>query len=139
MSYGPLSFSLAIKERWETYGDPKSKWPDWEVFPQSEWNYGLVLDARDPARSFELVRQAGDVPLAPFTPDAAPIALKVKARRIPNWKLDGNQMVGPLQPSPVRSAEPLEEIRLIPLGAARLRIGMFPVIGEGPEAHDWVR
>ena len=32
----------------------------------------------------------------------------------------------------------MEEIRLIPLGAARLRIGMFPVIGDGPAAHDWV-
>ncbi len=138
VSYGPLSFSLAIKERWEKYGDPKAKWPEWEVFPESAWNYGLVLDAQDPASSFEIVRRSGDVPPEPFTPAAAPLALKVKSRKIPNWQTDRNQMVGPLQPSPVRSAEPLEEIRLIPLGAARLRIGMFPVIGDGPEAHDWV-
>ena len=86
----------------------------------------------------EIVRQPGDVPLQPFTPDAAPLALKAKARKIPNWQMDRNQMVDRLQPSPVRSAEPLEEVRLIPLGAARLRIGMFPVIGDGPDAHDWV-
>ena len=59
VSYGPLGFSLAIRERWEKYGDPKAKWPEWEVFPESAWNYGLVLDAQDPARSFEIVRQAG--------------------------------------------------------------------------------
>jgi hypothetical protein len=137
VSYGPLSFSLAIRERWERYGDPKAKWPEWEVFPDSAWNYGLVLDAQDPAGSFEIVRKSGDVPPEPFTSDTAPLALKAKARKIPNWQTDRNQMVDRLQPSPVRSAEPLEEIRLIPLGAARLRIGMFPVIGDGPRAHDW--
>jgi hypothetical protein len=138
VSYGPLDFSLAIQERWEKYGDLTAKWPEWEVFPESAWNYGLVLDAHDPAKSFRIVRQSGDVPLEPFTPDAAPLALKVKARKIPNWQTDRNQMVDRLQPSPVRSAEPLEEIRLIPSGAARLRIGMFPVIGDGPDAHDWI-
>ena len=138
VSYGPLSFSLAIQERWEKYGDPKAKWPEWEVFPASAWNYGLVLDAQDPAKSFEIIPQAGEVPLQPFTPETAPLALKAKARKIANWQTDRNQMVDKLQPSPVRSAEPLEEIRLIPLGAARLRIGMFPVIGDGPDTHDWV-
>ena len=93
VSYGPLSFSLAIGERWEKYGDPKAKWPEWEVFPESAWNYGLVLDAQDPARSFEIVRQAGEVPLEPFTPAAAPLALKAKARKIPNWQTDRNEMV----------------------------------------------
>jgi hypothetical protein len=138
VSYGPLGFSLAIRERWEKYGDMKAKWPEWEVFPESAWNFGLVLDAQDPARSFEIARKPGDVPLEPFTPEAAPLALKAKARKIPNWRMDRNQMVDRLQPSPVRSTEPVEEVRLIPLGAARLRIGMFPVIGDGADAHNWV-
>ncbi len=103
VSYGPLAFSLAIRERWEKYGDPKAKWPEWEVFPASAWNYGLVLDAQDPAGSFEIVRQPGEVPLEPFTPDAVPLALKAKARKIPNWQMDRNQMVEPLaaQPGPI--------------------------------------
>ena len=46
-------------------------------------------------------------------------------------------MVEPLQSSPVRSSEPLEDVRLIPMGAARLRIGMFPVIGDGPDSREW--
>lgn len=33
--------------------------------------------------------------------------------------------------SPVRTAEPLEDVTLIPMGAARLRISMFPVAGGG--------
>jgi len=137
VSYGPLGFSLPIRERWEKYGDPKAKWPEWEVFPESAWNYGLMLDAQDPAKSFEIVRQGGEVPLQPFASGAVPLALKVKARKIPNWQTDRNAMVNRLQRSPIRSTEPLEEIRLVPSGAARLRIGMFPVIGDGPDAHDW--
>jgi hypothetical protein len=138
VSYGPLSFSLEIRERWEKYGDPNSKWPEWEVFPASAWNYGLVLDAKYPATSFKIVRQGGEAPDQPFTAETVPLVLTAKAQKIPNWQTDRNGMVEPLQPSPVRSAEPVEEVRFIPLGAARLRIGMFPVIGEGPGAHDWV-
>ena len=138
VSYGPLAFSLPIRERWEKYGDPRAKWPEWEVFPESAWNYGLVLDAQDPAGSFAIVRKSGEVPLEPFTSDAVPLALKVKARKIPNWQTDRNEMVDRLQRSPIRSTEPVEEIRLVPSGAARLRIGMFPVIGDGPDAHHWI-
>ena len=73
----------------------------------------------------------------PFTPDSAPILLHAKARRIPAWTLDRNGLVGKLQPSPVRSDEPVEAITLIPMGAARLRITVFPVIGNGPAGHQW--
>ena len=38
----------------------------------------------------------------------------------------------------LKSSEPVEDITLIPMGAARLRISAFPVIDEGPDAHEWV-
>jgi len=37
----------------------------------------------------------------------------------------------------VKSGEPTETIRLVPMGAARLRISAFPVIGDGDEARQW--
>jgi len=37
----------------------------------------------------------------------------------------------------VKSDEPVEEVTLIPMGAARLRVTMFPVIGAGPDAKIW--
>lgn len=130
VDYGPLSFSLAIKERWEKYGDRHPDWPEWEVFPESPWNYGLVLDAKNPARSFRLERRPGPLPPQPFTPDTAPIVLRAKARKIPDWRMDELNMVGLLPQSPVASAEPVEEVTLIPMGAARLRIASFPTIGS---------
>ncbi|MBI5387322.1 MAG: glycoside hydrolase family 127 protein [Verrucomicrobia bacterium] len=138
VDHGPLSYSLAIKERWAKYGNRNANWPEWEVFPDSPWNYGLVLDSRAPEKSFTVVRKQGPLPAQPFTPDAAPISLKAKARKIPNWQADQRNMVDKLQPSPVKSDEPVEEVTLIPMGAARLRIAMFPVIGTGPDAREWV-
>ncbi|MDP4186233.1 MAG: glycoside hydrolase family 127 protein, partial [Bacteroidota bacterium] len=58
VSYGPLTFSLKIKEKYiqkssdrTAIGDSKwqdgvdaNKWPSWEIHPDSNWNYGLVLD-----------------------------------------------------------------------------------------------
>jgi hypothetical protein len=137
VDFGPLSFSLAIKERFASYGGRDSKWPEWEVFPDSPWNYGLVLDGQNPADSFKLI--ASDKPLSsqPFTPETVPIRLEATGRRIPNWQIDSHNVVGKLQPSPVKSDQPDEKITLIPMGAARLRLSMFPVIGLAPDAHDW--
>jgi hypothetical protein len=137
VDYGPLSFALRIDERWQRFG-ANPDWPEWEVFPASAWNYGLELDGQNPAASFQVVRKPGPVPAQPFTPDTAPIELRVKARRIPGWQLDRFNMVGSLQASPARSTEPIETVTLIPMGAARLRISAFPTIGSGPDAHEWV-
>jgi hypothetical protein len=136
VDYGPLSFALKIGEKWQRYGT-NPKWPEWEVLPTTPWNYGLVLNAQDPAKSFEVSRNDGPVPAQPFTPDAAPISLRAKARKIPAWQADKFQMVGKLQQSPVKSDQPVETVLLIPMGAARLRISSFPVIGTGPDAKEW--
>jgi hypothetical protein len=137
VDFGPLSFSLAIKERFASYGERNPDWPEWEVFPQSPWNYGLVLDAQNPAASFKLIQTGGPLAAQPFTPETVPLKLEALGRRIPNWQADANNVVGKLQPSPVLSGQPEEKITLIPMGAARLRLSMFPVIGSGPGAHEW--
>ncbi|HLJ92678.1 MAG TPA: beta-L-arabinofuranosidase domain-containing protein [Gemmataceae bacterium] len=136
VEYGPLTFSLKIGEKSVHYGGT-DEWPELEVYPTTAWNYGLVLDGKNPTATLELVRRDGPVPAQPFTPDHALLQIKAKAKRIPGWTLDRNGLAGKLQPSPVRSAEPTETITLIPMGAARLRITTFPVIGSGADAHDW--
>ena len=158
---GPLTYSLAIKERWENYGNRNPNWPEWEVFADSPWNYGLVLDSQEPTKSFKVSYRerrgttktlkvdgpwTNRISLAdpalgrrqPWTPDTVPVFLKAKARKIPNWQMDRLSMVDKLQPSPVKSDEPVEDITLIPMGAARLRVTMFPVIGTGADAREWV-
>jgi hypothetical protein len=65
--------------------------------------------------------------------------LKSRGRRIPQWGLDERGLVEEIQESPVKTSEPVEEITLIPMGAARLRISAFPVAGDGPDAHAWTK
>jgi hypothetical protein len=136
VDYGPLTFSLRIGEDYVRYGG-KGDWPEWEVFPTTPWNYGLVLDEKDLAGSLELIRKMGPVHEEPFTPDAVPVQVRAKAKKIPGWTLDRNGLAGKLRPSPVRSDEPVKTVTLIPMGAARLRITAFPTIGSGPDAHAW--
>lgn len=134
--HGPLAFSLGIQETWKRIGGTDA-WPHYEVLPASPWNYGLVLSDAHPERALALKAQTGRVSQNPFTPDTAPFTITAKARRIPAWRADSENVVGPLQPSPAKSTEPVETISLIPMGAARLRISSFPTIGSGPGAHEW--
>ncbi len=136
VSRGPLTYSLRIGERWQRYGGT-DEFPAFEVFPTTPWNYGLIVDLQNPSASFEVVKRQGALPAQPFALDNAPIALRAKGKRIPQWKLEPNGLIGEIQQSPVRSAEPVEDITLIPMGCARLRVSSFPQIGEGADAREW--
>ena len=136
VDHGPLTFSLKIGEKWQRYGGTDD-WPAHEVYPTTPWNYGLEIDAAKPEASIEVVRKKGPLADQPFTPDAAPIELRAKARKIPEWDLDRHGLVAVLQPSPARTDEPTETVTLIPMGCARLRISAFPTVSADPAAHHW--
>jgi DUF1680 family protein len=131
---GPLTYSLKIGEKYQPYGKSKD-WPEYEVYATTPWNYALVLDDKDPPASFESEARGGPLSANPFKDP--PITLKAKGQRLPAWTLDGNNLLHTLQPSPTKSSELIESIELIPMGAARLRITAFPVIGRGPDAREW--
>ncbi len=149
VNYGPLTFSLKIGERYDRHDSTKtaigdsnwqkgadlSKWPSFEIHPTTPWNYGLVLDPQDAAKSFTVKHGAWPADNFPFKFDSAPVTIEAKAKRIPEWQIDRYGLCAVLQASPVISEEPLETVTLIPMGAARLRISAFPVIGSG---NRWV-
>jgi Beta-L-arabinofuranosidase, GH127 len=143
VNYGPLTYSLKIDEKyvkntnnketavsdakWQETADP-AKWPTYVIYPASAWNYGLVLNEKDPARSFTV--EKGDWPKNnnPFTNVSAPIRLIAKGKQIPGWTIDQYGLCGLLPVSPVKSAEPETSLTMVPMGGARLRISAFPVI-----------
>lgn len=151
VNYGPLTFSLKIKEKYVRFestktaiGDSKwqkdvdtTKWPSFEIHPESDWNYGLVLDQKNPEKSFKIIRKRWPKDNFPFTLDSVPLSMEVLAKKIPNWTIDRYGLCAVLQDSPISSTEAVETVTLVPMGAARLRISAFPTIGEGPLAHDW--
>ncbi len=134
VSYGPLSFAHSPGEKWVRDGGTDA-WPEFAVQPQGAWNYGLPDGVR--ASDFQVVRKPGAISDQPFTPESAPLSLVTKARRVPGWETDAQDIARPLQPSPAKSNEPLETISLVPMGAARLRISSFPTVSNAPGALDW--
>lgn len=124
---GPLVFALKIEEEWKQIGGELPH-ADWEVRPRSPWNYGLLFDPSHPESSVMITtRPVGDMP---FHPAQAPVQLRVKGRRIPEWQLVRNS-AGPTPLSPVESNEPDEELTLLPYGSVRLRITELPIIRLG--------
>jgi len=131
VSRGPLTYSLKIGERWQRYGGTDD-WPAHEVYPSTPWNYGLIVDVKNPAVSFKVLRGKKPLPPQPFTLDGSTVTLRAKGKRIPAWQQEPSGMIGEVQPGPLRSDEPVEELTLIPMGCARLRISAFPQVVEKP-------
>ena len=98
------------------------------MFPESAWNFALDIDPDDP-RGLELRRKPGEPAEQPFEPDAAPIELTAPARRVGDWGLESNGLIGRVPASPVRADGPIEAVTLVPMGCCRLRVSAFPVAG----------
>jgi hypothetical protein len=142
ISYGPLTFSLKIDEsyklvdskkavawdsKWQPNAD-QSKWPSYEIYPASMWNYGLALNDQPLESQFEMVKKSWPENDFPFTEADVPFMLKAKGKIIPEWILDKYGLCDVLPQSPVTVATKEQPIELIPMGAARLRIASFPVV-----------
>ncbi|MBE7170146.1 MAG: glycoside hydrolase family 127 protein [Williamsia sp.] len=142
VNYGPLTYSLLIKERfeqkdsketaigdskWQETADPK-KWPSYEIYPASDWNYGLLVDTQAPMQSFSVVKRSWPADNNPWTTANVPIQLQAKGKKIPGWGIDRHGLCAELPQSPVQTAEALTTLTLVPMGSARLRISAFPVV-----------
>lgn len=138
---GPLAFSLQIGEESKQHSRP-SGWNAVELFPTTAWNYASISGAK-----IELERvpfgvtnskKPSDMPNI-FTENEVPVRLKTKMKRVPEWILDMYGLVAPMQASPVKTSEPEETVTLIPMGAARLRMTVFPIAGEGGAGNVWTK
>ena len=137
---GPLVYTLAIDEEWKAFDKNKVEgFESFEVTPNSPWNYGLVVDERDPGSSFSRQRRATSTASTysanPFDKEHTPLALQVRARRVSDWTLAWNRASAFDPPtSPVPSLSPIETVSLVPFGAQMLRVTNFPVIGPSRRA-----
>lgn len=144
---GPLVYSLEIAERYEKRSPTETalrdsrwqetvnleEWPAFEILPDSPWNYGLLL-SRSSLRVEQRPWPDDDYP---FTQTNSPIVLHATGRRVPEWRRDRFGLAAELQDGPVLSRQPDEPIKLVPMGAARLRVSAFPVIAEKEKGVAW--
>jgi len=156
---GPLTYSLKIEPRREEttdydwsnearnfadrHGVPverfagTEKWPAYNMYPDTAWNYGLIVEEDNPAETFEVEMREWPKSNTPFRLEDTPIAIKARAKRLPGWELEEHNLTEVLPPSPLKSSQPAETVTLVPMGAARLRLCAFPRIGSGPDAYNW--
>lgn len=142
VNYGPLTYSLKIDEsyvqkdskvtaigdsKWQETADPQ-KWPSYEIYPASPWNYGLLLNNKKAAQAFTVVKKSWPADDNPWTNTGAPIELKTKGKKINTWTIDQYGLCDVLPQSPVLTKEPVASLTLVPMGGARLRISAFPVV-----------
>jgi uncharacterized protein len=119
---GPLVFSYGIGESWVKLRD-HGMTADWQVFPTTQWNYALGVNADLSAPHIAVIEKP--VGAGPFTRGNIPVSLSVKARNLGTWRaVDG--AADPPPQSPVTCDHPEEAITLIPYAAAKLRTTAFP-------------
>lgn len=144
VNYGPLTLSLNIEEehrkadsketaigdsKWQETADP-SKWPTYEIYPKSPWNYALVLDKKNPAGNLKVERRPWPADDFPFIQGNSPIVVKAKGRQIPSWGIDQYGLCSVLPDEDCIKSERKDDITLVPMGSARLRITSFPASYE---------
>ena len=140
VDYGPLTLSLKIKERyvkrdsketaihdsqWQKNADA-SQWPTTEIYADSPWNYALYLNPANALGDIEVVKKPWPADNFPFTLESVPLEFKAKGRQVPSWTLDSTKLCGVLPDECAPKAVTLDDITLVPMGAARLRISAFP-------------
>ncbi len=136
---GPLVYSLQIGEQWSRVNadKPHRDLPhaDFEVRPTTPWNYGLIVDGRQPEQSLRFEERP--VGARPFSPEGSGVVATARGRRLPRWKIERG-WAGELSPVDARSADPaaaastqpVEPITLIPYGCTNIRVTEFPKVPD---------
>ncbi len=122
---GSLVFALPLGEKWvKVRGISPSA--DYELYPKSSWQWGILEDT-----DFEV--EYGELTLQPFNSDCPPVILKASGAKVTNWQ-EENLSAGKI-PKPQPLKEDSKELKLIPYGAAKLRITQFPIILSKDTKH----
>lgn len=140
---GPLLYALRLAEQWTDVTRPNpggaASVPVHRGFREARtpdpWNFALLQSAlANPAQGFAVVR-TGATAANPWSLAGAPLELRTKGLRLPQWTLYRHSAGPvPLSPVPAPANAAYEPIRLIPYGCTTLRIAAFPWINDVKKA-----
>lgn len=129
VEYGALVFSLPISYTEKAYEYEKdgvlrkAPYCDYELYPTSEWRYGLASD--------EFTVCEKEIASPAFSFKDPPVTLKAKVARV-DWDFeDGFETVSAKKPDSNKALSAAEDIELIPYGCAKLRITEMPKVKQG--------
>jgi hypothetical protein len=147
---GPLVYAMPIEAKWSSFPEAaysSEEFPTWEANPVSEWNYGLAVDPARTSSQVEVKRASSppDLTNNPWPWSSSPVTLTVPVRKIEGWELrslpenpnpmkftpeNPSQRFTPPLPTPgqYNVGETVERVSLVPYGAAKLRLSIFPKI-----------
>lgn len=155
---GPLVFSLDIEgnktalpftmgPNYHDQQEPNPDFPQWEITPEAPWNYTLAVDQETVENAALIERTTGSG--FPWDANTTPIRINVPALIVPGWQLDRQEgenlriwtgddgiatpdvyYFSPHLPSPVVTAERIENVTLVPYGSTYLRLTVFPFAGD---------
>jgi uncharacterized protein len=135
---GPLVYAMPIEAKWNSFPEAaysSEEFPTWEANPVSEWNYGAVLDQAKAEKQVEVKRKqpTQDLAASSWPWAIAPVELTIPARKLPKWDFEKNpdppyQKFTPHLPTAdqLAASGPIERITLVPFGATKLRMSIFP-------------
>jgi uncharacterized protein len=149
---GPLVYSLKIDEkRVESRQDPDAikrvlkgnniqGFPAVEIYPLSEWRYGL-----DPARRSQFKVIESPMPENPFQVESVPVRIEVPLRALPQWEASWKPRFDPLptdlklapknpaslpDDAEARPTGELKTVTLVPYGSTHLRLTTLPALSS---------
>jgi hypothetical protein len=129
---GPLVYALKVKEKWEK-GTEERQGEYFSVFPDSDWNYGLLDSTLNNMNQHFEVKKIRDVGTDfVWNLQHAPIEITAKGKKIPDWKVVNGVAVQPVTDRTGiykgKVDKEVQRITLVPYGCTKVRIVAFPVV-----------
>ena len=135
---GPLVYAMPIEAKWDSFPEAaysSEEFPTWIANPISDWNYGAMVDPAKAAKQVEVKHEppSQDLSTSSWPWSIAPVELTIPARKLTGWDFETNlkppqQKFTPRLPNTdkLQASGPVERIKLVPFGATKLRMSIFP-------------